>query len=383
MQTITVGLLGFGTVGCATRDVFACNHDNIKRRAGRDIQIITAAVRDLHKYQVAHSSINFTTDPMAVVNDPNIQVVVELMGGTSVAKECVLATLKQSKHVVTANKALIAEFGNEIFAYAQEHGVIVAFEAAIAGGIPIIKAMREGLAANIDIITLHEGNTSLNSCVHLTKQWNIDLRLYVKYEGLNPTASFKDRGMTVVVSQAVHEGSCTILCASTGNTSAAVSAYAARVGMRSVILIPKGSIAMGKLAQAMMHGATIVQIAGRPVKHLEAVATAIRLGNSQSWDKAVNAQQTSGGWFKACTDEEILAVQRLLATTEGLFVEPASAASIAGLQQDIPAGTIPAGSTVTGHGLKDPDVAMQQCQQAPVQTEPELAAVQQVREKLL
>jgi threonine synthase len=324
-----------------------------------------------------------------------------------------------------------------------------------------------------------------------------DVELYIKYEGLNPTGSFKDRGMTMAVTRAVEEGSHAIICASTGNTSASAAAYAARAGITAFVLIPEGKIALGKLAQAMIHGAVVIQIRGnfdvgmalvkevadhapvtivnsinpyrlqgqktaafeivdelgcapdfhclpvgnagnitahwigyseyaqhdsacvtaacslcdgqckfsgkavtdkRPVMvgyqasgaapfmrgemvdHPETVATAIRIGHPQSWDRAWKVNAESGGWFDECTDEEILAAQRLLAVKEGVFCEPASATSVAGALRDIKSGKIPEGSsvvcTLTGHGLKDPDTAIKQCgDDAMMTVEAELEAV--------
>src|SRR3989338_6931827 len=149
MKPINVGLLGLGTVGGGTLTVLRRNAEEITRRAGREIKVTMAAVRDLEKARkLAGPELEITTDPMAVVNDPDIDIVVELIGGTTLAKELVLKAIENGKHVVTANKALLAVHGNEIFAAAQKKGVIVAFEAAVAGGIPIIKALREGLTAN-------------------------------------------------------------------------------------------------------------------------------------------------------------------------------------------------------------------------------------------
>lgn len=310
------------------------------------------------------------------------------------------------------------------------------------------------------IISLGEGNTPLIELKNIPNDLGKDVKMYIKYEGLNPTGSFKDRGMVMAVTKAVEAGSKAIICASTGNTSAAAAAYAARAGIRAFVLIPEGKIAMGKLAQALMHGAVIIQIKGnfdegmRIVKelgdntpvtivnsinpyrlegqktaafeiieelgkapdfhcipvgnagnitahwmgyseyqrdgivdnapkmlgfqaagaspfikgemedHPETVATAIRIGHPQSWDKAWKVHEESGGWFASRTDEEILAAQKLLAQREGIFCEPASAASVSGAIADIEAGKIPEGSTVvctlTGHGLKDPDIAIQQ-----------------------
>jgi len=328
----------------------------------------------------------------------------------------------------------------------------------------LINRYRDHLPVNDDtpIISLGEGNTPLIRLKNIPKMLGKDVDIYVKYEGLNPTGSFKDRGMTMAVTKAVEEGSNAIICASTGNTSAAAAAYAARAGITAFVLIPEGKIAMGKLAQAMMYGAVIMQIRGNfdqgmelvkqvaekapvtivnsvnpyrlqgqksaafeiveelgrapdfhclpvgnagnisahwmgyseykkagvvnsapkmvgyqaegaapfmrggPVKDPETVATAIRIGNPQSWDKAWALQEESGGWFDELTDQEILAAQKLLAEKEGIFCEPASAASLGGAMRDIKAGKIPEGSTIvctlTGNGLKDPDTAIAQCQ---------------------
>ncbi len=341
----------------------------------------------------------------------------------------------------------------------------------------LIERYRDWLPVADDtrIISLSEGNTPLIRLNNLPRDLGRDVALYVKYEGLNPTGSFKDRGMTMAVTQAVAEGSQAIICASTGNTSAAAAAYAARAGITAFVLIPDGKIALGKLAQAMMHGAVVLQIQGNfdagmqlvkevaeeapvtivnsinpyrlqgqktaafeivdvlgrapdyhclpvgnagnisaywmgyseyhahgvvgqrpvmcgyqasgaapflrghPVENPETVATAIRIGNPQSWDKAVAAQQESGGWFDEFDDAQILNAQKLLAQREGIFCEPASAISIAGAMNDICAGRIPEGSTVvctlTGHGLKDPDTAIGQCQDAVSKVPAELGAV--------
>jgi homoserine dehydrogenase len=149
MKPINVGLLGIGTVGGGTWTVLTRNHQEITRRAGRAINIVKVADKNLAlATQVTGGAVEVTDDAFTVVNDPNIDIVVELIGGTSLAKDLVLNAIENGKHVVTANKALLALHGNEIFAAAQKKGVIVAFEAAVAGGIPIIKAVREGLAAN-------------------------------------------------------------------------------------------------------------------------------------------------------------------------------------------------------------------------------------------
>lgn len=149
MKPIKVGLLGLGTVGGGTLTVLRRNQQEITRRAGREIQVVMAAVRDLKKAEkTSGGGLQLTTNPLDVVDNPEIDIVVELMGGLSPALELVMKAIENGKHVVTANKHLIAKHGNEIFAAAQAKGVMVAFEAAVAGGIPIIKAIREGLTAN-------------------------------------------------------------------------------------------------------------------------------------------------------------------------------------------------------------------------------------------
>ncbi|PUB90697.1 MAG: threonine synthase [gamma proteobacterium symbiont of Ctena orbiculata] len=347
----------------------------------------------------------------------------------------------------------------------------------------LIERYRDRLPVHDDtrIISLGEGNTPLIRLNNIPRELGKDVDIFVKYEGLNPTGSFKDRGMTMAVTKAVEEGSKAIICASTGNTSAAAAAYAARAGITAFVVIPDGKIAMGKLAQAMMYGAITIQIKGNfddgmqlvkdvadhapvtivnsinpyrlqgqktaafeiveelghapdyhclpvgnagnitahwigyseyscttgdkvtaacaycggkckfaggavtgkrpvmvgyqasgsapflrggPVKDPDTIATAIRIGNPQSWDQAWKVQEESVGWFDECTDEVILAAQKLLADKEGVFCEPASATSLAGAIRDIQSGKIPEGSsivcTLTGNGLKDPDTAIQQ-----------------------
>jgi threonine synthase len=326
----------------------------------------------------------------------------------------------------------------------------------------LIDRYRDRLPVHDDtrIISLGEGNTPLIRLNNIPGMLGKDVDIYIKYEGLNPTGSFKDRGMTMAVTKAVEEGSKAIICASTGNTSAAAAAYAARAGITAFVLIPDGKIALGKLAQAMMHGAVVIQIKGnfddgmRLVKEVaeeapvtivnsinpyriqgqktaafeimeelgtapdyhcipvgnagnitahwmgyteykehgivnstpvmvgyqasgaapfmrgemvddpETVATAIRIGHPQSWDKAWKVKEESMGWFDECSDAVILAAQKLLAEKEGIFCEPASATSLAGAMMDIESGKIPEGSkivcTLTGHGLKDPDTAIEQ-----------------------
>ncbi len=345
----------------------------------------------------------------------------------------------------------------------------------------IIERYRDRLPVADDtrIVSLVEGDTALIRLENIERKIGRGIELYGKFEGQNPTGSFKDRGMTMAVTQAVAEGSEAIICASTGNTSASAAAYAARAGIRAFVLIPEGKIALGKLAQAMIEGAVVIQIKGnfddgmRIVKEMasaapvtivnsinpyrlqgqktaafeivdalgrapdvhgipvgnagnisaywvgfseyanvspataacafcedtcryerpamcsrrprmfgyqaagaapfvlgkmvddpETVATAIRIGRPQSWDLAWAAVNESGGAVASLTDEEILSTQRLLAETEGVFCEPASAISVGGILRDIENGTIAEGSvvtcTLTGHGLKDPDTAIRQ-----------------------
>jgi threonine synthase len=330
---------------------------------------------------------------------------------------------------------------------------------AIRAGWPgIIAAYRDRipLPADAEIVTLHEGGTPLVEARHLSELTGN--RVFLKVEGANPTGSFKDRGMTAAISLAVAQGAKAVICASTGNTSASAAAYAAKAGLTCAVLVPSGKIALGKLAQAIMHGCRILQVDGNfddclelaqktaaefpitlvnsvnpiridgqktaafevcdvlgqapdvhllpvgnagnitaywkgyteyakdgviaatprmfgfqaagaaplvhgaPVRHPETVATAIRIGDPASWDGAIGARNDSDGLIDAVTDDQILAAYRLLASREGVFVEPASAASVAGLLLTAADGRLPKGSTVvctvTGHGLKDPDTAL-------------------------
>lgn len=306
------------------------------------------------------------------------------------------------------------------------------------------------------VVTLGEGGTPLIPAPALSARTGADV--WVKFEGMNPTGSFKDRGMTMAVSKAIEHGAKAIVCASTGNTSASAAAYAAHAGIVAAVLIPEGKVAMGKLSQAVAHGARIVQVdgnfddcldiarelaenypvhlvnsvnndriegqktaafeivdvlgdapdfhfvpvgnagnytayhrgyreelergattrlprmfgfqaagsapivRGEIVKHPETIATAIRIGNPASWELALTARDDSNGYFGAIDDETILAAHRILSHEVGIFVEPASAISIAGLLERAEAGAIPKGvrvtCTVTGHGLKDPQWAL-------------------------
>jgi threonine synthase len=310
------------------------------------------------------------------------------------------------------------------------------------------------------IVTLLEGNTPLVPAPRLARVITPGIELFLKYEGLNPTGSFKDRGMTMAVSKAKAEGSDAVICASTGNTSAAAAAYAARAGMKAFVLIPEGHIALGKLSQSMIHGAKVIQVQGNfdealalvreisekhpltlvnslnpyriegqktaafeicdalddapdchilpvgnagniaaywagyeayrdagrtrslpkmlgwqaegaapivrgaPVLRPETVATAIRIGNPASWKAAERARDASGGLIRMVSDAEILDAYKLVAATEGVFCEPAAAASIAGVMKLAREEYFRKGArivcTLTGHGLKDPDNAIAQ-----------------------
>jgi threonine synthase len=316
------------------------------------------------------------------------------------------------------------------------------------------------MLAGAPVITLQEGGTPLIPAEHLSELTRANV--FVKYEGLNPTASFKDRGMTAAITLAAKHGAKAVICASTGNTSASAAAYATKAGMACAVLVPDGKIAMGKLSQAIAHGATLLQVEGNfddcltlarklaesypvdlvnsvnpariegqktaafevvdvlgdapdihclpvgnagnitaywqgyreyhngsdtpgpatklpamwgfqaagaapivlghPVDDPDTIATAIRIGNPASWRQAEVARDDSGGRIESVTDEQILAAHRLLSAREGIFVEPGSAASVAGLLQAAAAGEVPAGATivctVTGHGLKDPQWAL-------------------------
>lgn len=308
------------------------------------------------------------------------------------------------------------------------------------------------------VVTLCEGNTPLIRANRLAKRICPHVELYLKVEGANPTGSFKDRGMTLAVSKALEKQARAVMCASTGNTSAAAAAYGGRAGLPVYVLVPAGKVALGKLAQAMAHGAIVIQIEGNfdqalsivkdlcaneefelvnslnpfrlegqktaalevcdqlgrapsyhclpvgnagnisaywkgykeyrtagqiaecpkmlgfqaqgaapivrghVVEQPQTVATAIRIGNPASWKLAVEAVEESSGAIRMVTDEEILEAYQALAKEEGVFCEPASAASVAGLTKCSQAGLFPEGATVvctlTGHGLKDPDIAV-------------------------
>ncbi len=317
-------------------------------------------------------------------------------------------------------------------------------------------ADRLGVTETSTVVTLGEGGTPLIPAAALSQQTGANV--FIKFEGMNPTGSFKDRGMTVALSRAVEHGAKAVICASTGNTSASAAAYAAHAGITAAVLVPEGKIAMGKLSQAVIHGGRLIQVRGNfddcleiareladnypvhlvnsvnpdriegqktaayevvyqlgdaPDFHLipvgnagnytaysrgyreeaargvatkvprmfgfqaegsaplvrgevvrnpETIASAIRIGNPASWELALEARDATQGWFGAIDDARILAAQKLLASTAGVFVEPASAIGVAGLLDRAEAGVIPAGATivitVTGHGLKDPQWAL-------------------------
>jgi threonine synthase len=327
----------------------------------------------------------------------------------------------------------------------------------------VIEAYREHLpvTAATPVVTLLEGNTPLLDAPALAQRAGV-ARVLLKVEGNNPTGSFKDRGMTMAISKAVERGAKVVICASTGNTSASAAAYAARAGLMCAVVIPQGQIALGKLAQALIHGARVVPVRGtfdraldvvrelgerpgvevvnsinpvriegqktaafeivdvlgdaptvhcipvgnagnitaywrgyreyeslgratrtprmlgwqaagaapivlgEPVLHPETIATAIQIGNPASWSAAVAARDESGGHIGSVTDEQILDAYRFLSSEEGCFVEPASAAAVAGLLQASTQGLVGAHDvvvcTVTGHGLKDPQRAIAQVQ---------------------
>ncbi|MGY1689880.1 threonine synthase [Geodermatophilus sp. SYSU D01105] len=322
----------------------------------------------------------------------------------------------------------------------------------------LIEAYRSRLPVSdsTPVVTLQEGATPLVPAAELSRRTGCEV--YLKVEGANPTGSFKDRGMTMAITKAVEEGSQAVICASTGNTSASAAAYAARAGLVCAVLVPQGKIALGKLAQALVHGAKLLQVdgnfddclalasklaidypvslvnsvnqfriegqktasfeivdvlgdapdihclpvgnagnitaywqgyreyaadgtasrtprmwgfqaagaapivSGQVVENPQTIATAIRIGNPASWTKALAARDDSGGRIDAVTDREILAAYRLLARSEAVFVEPASAASVAGLLKVAQAGELESGQrvvcTVTGNGLKDPEWAI-------------------------
>jgi threonine synthase len=329
----------------------------------------------------------------------------------------------------------------------------------------LIERYRERLPFDPEdpVVSLGEGSTPLVLAPRLSER--VGAEVWCKLEGLNPTGSFKDRGMTCAVSAAMRQGAQAIVCASTGNTAASAAAYAARAGLRCAVIVPEGKIATGKLAQALMHGAQVIAlrgnfdvalklvrelcdrhpialvnsvnefriegqktaafeladaldseldalcipvgnagnitaywrgfhelglnprmlgfqaagaaplVLGHPVEQPETVASAIRIGNPARWEDAMNAMTASGGSVRAVTDEQILSAYRLLASTEGIFCEPASAASVAGLLAHGAGDARRIACVLTGHGLKDPQTALGQAGGV-VPCDPELTAIE-------
>lgn len=332
------------------------------------------------------------------------------------------------------------------------------------------------------IVTLNEGNTPLIRAENLKDSAGLDIELFFKFDGANPTGSFKDRGMALAMSKVLEAGSSAVICASTGNTSASAAAYAVRAGVKAVVIIPEGQIATGKLVQALVHGASVFQlegnfdealtivkaivqriditlvnsinpfriegqktasfeicdqlgeapdyhalpvgnagnisacwkgyqqyheagkisalpamlgfqaagaapiVRGEPVPDPETVASAIRIGNPASWTEALEARDSSGGRIEAVTDEEILSAYSMISRNEGIFCEPASAASLAGVIKLHGEGYFRSGDrvvcTLTGHGLKDPDTAFSTSDE-PRRLKADLSAVQAEIEKTL
>ena len=330
---------------------------------------------------------------------------------------------------------------------------------------PLIERYRDRLSLEPGdpVVTINEGSTPLVEAPVISDR--VGARVYLKLEGVNPTGSFKDRGMTVAVSRAKGSGAEAIICASTGNTAASCAAYAARADLRGAVIVPEGRIAIGKLAQALMHGARVIAlrgnfdqaleivrglaqrhpvelvnsvnpyriegqktaafevcdelgaapdtlaipvgnagnitawwrgfceygqgrprlygfqaegaapiVLGHPVERPETVASAIRIGNPARWSEALEALEESGGRVEAVSDDEILDAQRWLASNEGVFCEPASAACVAGVLKHPPEGTLLV-CVLTGHGLKDPDAALRAAPPV-IPCEPELAEVE-------
>lgn len=345
------------------------------------------------------------------------------------------------------------------------------------------------VAPATEVCTRHEGGTPLIRCDNIARQLGLK-DLWIKFDGMNPTGSFKDRGMTVGITKAKELHMAVVTCASTGNTSASLAAYASLAGLKCVVLIPEGKVALGKLAQAMMHGAKVVSVKGNfdqalnmvmqasdslgmyvlnsvnpfrvegqktaayevcdqlhgsapdalyipvgnggnsaaywkgfkeyealglvdshpkvmgvqaagsapvaamfsegldtlvPVSRPDTVATAIRIGNPANWKKTVKAIRDSDGSCFTVTDEEILTAQRLMAEREGIFAEPAGAAALAGLIKDVASGAVDRSSRIvcvsTGHGLKDPDVAIGQSEK-PVAVDASIDALRKIVEGL-
>jgi threonine synthase len=225
----------------------------------------------------------------------------------------------------------------------------------------VISAYRDRLPVSTDtpVVTLHEGGTPLLPAPALSARTGCEV--YLKVEGANPTGSFKDRGMTVAISMAAGSGAKAVICASTGNTSASAAAYAARAGLTCAVLVPRGKIAIGKLAQALVHGARLLQVDGSFDDCLE-LARKLAAEYPVALVNSVNPDRLQGQKTAAFEIVDELGDYRLLATREAVFGELASSASVAGLLKTSASGQIPAGSrvvcTITGNGLKDPDWAL-------------------------
>jgi len=348
----------------------------------------------------------------------------------------------------------------------------------------IIEEYREFLPVSdkTPIVTLKEGNTPLIKAENLKRKLGINLEIYFKFDGVNPTGSFKDRGMTLALSKAIEAGSKAVICASTGNTSASASAYAAKAGIKAIVLIPEGKIALGKLAQALVFGAHVIQVKGnfdqalnivkaivekypitlvnsinpfrlegqksaafevcdqlgfvphyhalpvgnagnitaywkgykeykkagkisslpimlgfqaagaaplvqgKPIEKPETIATAIRIGNPANWKSAIDARDESGGRIDSVTDSEILNAYSLIASIEGIFCEPASAASLAGVIKLYKENYFKNGNnvvcTLTGSGLKDPDIVFKVSKE-PLKVKAEIQAVEKIIEGII
>src|ERR671935_16143 len=574
--TFRVGLLGHGTVGAAFHELLDQRADAIEAATGLRPEISGVLTRSRGEF-----------DDILERSD----LVVELIGGLEPARDYILRAMRAGKHVVTANKQVLSQHGEELYDAAREAGVQLRFEAAVGGVVPMIRVIHETLAAahiervhgivngttnfilsemartgasyadalreaqelgfaeadptedvtgkdaaakmaiiarlafgavvhlddvpyeGIDnltsddiayakelglslkligaaerdpgdrgdlrgvglslgryrdrlpvdpLVTLGEGDTPLIQSTWLSERTGCDV--WLKFEGSNPTGSFKDRGMTVAVSAAIGEEAEAVICASTGNTAASAAAYAAKAGLRGAVIVPEGKIAAGKLAQALMHGARVIalrgnfdealalvrELAGRqpialvnsvneyrlegqktgafevcdelgeppdvlcipvgnagnitawwrgfteyevaprlhgyqaegaaplvhgaPVENPETVASAIRIGNPARWEDAMDAVTASRGEVRAVSDAEILAAYEFLGSREGVFCEPASAASVAGLLKYGAEGRVVC--VLTGHGLKDPTTAMTRAGSV-IPCEPEIGAVEQ------
>lgn len=360
----------------------------------------------------------------------------------------------------------------------SDHPELMSIQKSAAPWKGLIETYRSYLPVSdaTPVVTLLEGNTPLIPVPYISEQVGRGVKVFVKYDGLNPTGSFKDRGMTMAISKAKEAGAKAVICASTGNTSASAAAYARRAGMRAFVIIPDGYVALGKLAQALLYGAEVIAIdgnfdealrivrqlsenypvtlvnsvnpyrlegqktaafevvdalgnspdwlcipvgnagnitaywmgfceyhqqgycdrlpkmmgfqaagaapliMGKPIHHPETLATAIRIGNPANWEKAIAVKEASQGEFNSVTDEDIIEAYQILAAQEGIFCEPASAASVAGLLKL--RDEVPSGATVvcvlTGNGLKDPECAIKVSNNAVKSVQPNLSIVAEI-----